>query len=370
MRVVGVRLLVVAGLWVSVTMLGAPAGAHHSVTFTDCDDPNTTPEPTTSPAAPDPPTPEPTASPEPMACTPESGSVLRETVTLAFEVTADSLRPISQVDVYILSEDGGVPSPKNGGPIKTYSFSEEDAVEGRAFTIVWDTRLQTPYNGSYTVRVTANTHNHAADGEGVASAERLDLRVDNPPVRPKPPRATEFSTEALALEWEPAIEDDIVSYTLYRAAVPPEDLDSSEVPESSFQPVRTTTNTLTIDDPPPGVYRYAVQSVRRSVVDPELGIGSTLSLPSTLVRIPTDQAERPQVTSTQPTLPGPVPQAAPPPDDTYSRYLPYGLPEGSSSGGPAEERPAEPSDLRMRLTPVAIGMLLLSAALAAFRMPF
>lgn len=368
------RVLMAVAVYTAVSLAGPPAAAHHSITFIDCpdSDPAATsqPSPSPTPEASSAPQPTPTPSPSASKCTPAPGSVLREQFTLRFHVRADSVRPIEQVDVFILSEESSIPSPNNGGPVATFFYREEDAESERTLDVPWDTRTLTPFNGSYTVRATARTYRHTPDEEQVVTAERQHLRVDNTPMMPHIPRLTEQSSNGLVLEWEAGREPDIISYTLYRAATAADGIPPSE---AEFQPIRTTTNSIAVDKPGPGTYVYAIRNVRRSVVTPEEGIGSVLSQPSAPVRIEHEASSPPEGGQRPPPNANRFAPFSPRPntdDGGFSRYLPFRDSDSPLLAKPVEEAPQEPSDLRRGLMPVAVGMFLFSACLAVLRMPY
>lgn len=385
---VALRVLGVVGMWAALSFAGPAAQAHHSIVLTECAQQPT--QPPSSPAPSGEPSPTPSETPPPDNCIPASGSRLTGTVNLAFEVRANASRPIRQVDLYILSSEEGVPSPNDRQPVLSRQFpNSSQAPSSQTFSFAWDTASLTPYNGTYKILVTAQTHGPHPDGNGstTQAAERRDLHVDNPPSPVAAPRVVATSAEAVSVEWDPASEPDVLSYALYRAVT-----ESAETPPDygQFTQVHTVSET-SVRDPvgEEGVYWYTVIVTRRSVVTPETGISSAPSPISSAATVkkatPTDAPKKddkkddgktgrvvpfkPRVVSRLPrlTLPRSGSGVPPVPDAPFSAVLPYDVPEGGELED-QEEPGAE--DPRGPVLPVAVGAFLVSSALALGRMPY
>lgn len=378
------RILGVVGVWAAVSFVGPSADAHHTIVFTPCSD-SSTPPPSSTPGPS--PTPSPEPSPTPQNCVPDSGSRLTGTLNVQFEVRATSSRPISSVKAYIESQEEGVPKPKNGAPFLSVSYSRSQQVGARAFQFAWDTLTDTPHNGSYKLRVVASAFSNSLGGSEVHTQEatRRDLLVDNPPVGIAAARIVAKTATSVSVEWDPAVEPDVLRYTLYRAMTQ----NPEEVPEySAFTEVASLSATNLRDAvQEEGFYWYTVIVTRRSVVTPETGISSVPSPISAAAEVKEAEKSdddgggsggpkatpvpfRPRVVSKLPslTLPRVAPRGAPAvPDAPFSAVLPYDVPEG----GEDIPEPSEPgSDPRGPVLPVAVGAFLVSSALALGRMPY
>lgn len=312
-------------------------------------------------------------------------------MTVQFEVHATSSRPLASVRAYIDSQDEGIPAPRNGNPFVNVSFSRSQEVASRTFQFAWNTVTDTPYNGAYRLRVVARAYSSFAGAETHAQeATRRDLLVDNPPAAIAAPRIIKATSQAVALEWDPAAEPDVQSYTVYRART-----DSGEAapPYTAFTEI-TTLQATNLNDAVDGkgYYWYTVIVTRRSVVTPESGISSGPSPISSAAEVKaaskpdgdgkapggggagepkaTPAPIRPRVISRLPSLTLPrSPTRTPPPvpDAPFSAVLPYDVPEG----GEEIPEPSEPGgDPRGPVLPVAVGAFLVSSALALGRMPY
>ncbi|MGH2760739.1 MAG: hypothetical protein ACRDKJ_14405 [Actinomycetota bacterium] len=377
------RVLAVVGVWAGASFFGPSAQAHHVISFHACSDAEPSPTPTGSPSA------SPTPTPGPQACVPAEGSKLTGVVNLSFEVVADSARPIKRVDLFILSEEDGIPSPNDRAPVDSWSFAQDDRVARQTFRYTWDTTALTPYNGRYKVQVVASTYNssHPSQGSSPACtqdrcvAERRDLRVDNQPMTPAAPRIVAKTGTTVSVEWDKAPEPDVLSYQLYRTKTS----SPEKVPVlAEFKEVASV-STLSVRDEvkSEGVYWYVLIVTRRSVVTPEQGVRSAPSPISKAAEVKVVDEDddgpggggapaptfQPRVVSRLPRLTVGSGALRPPPvpDAPFSAVLPYDLPEG------AEEVPAEDPGVgepRGPVLPVAVGAFLVSSALALGRMPY
>jgi hypothetical protein len=375
--------MAVIGVWAGVSFFGPSADAHHVISFHACGGPE--PSPTGTPSA------SPTPTPGPEACVPAEGSRLTGVVNLSFEVVADQARPIKRVDLFILSEEDGIPSPNDRAPVDTWAFNDQnDAPARQTFRYTWDTNVLTPHNGRYKVQVVASTYNssHPSQGSSPACtqdrcvAERRDLRVDNQPQTPAAPRIVAKTGTTVSVEWDKAPEPDVLSYQLYRTKTS----SPEKVPTyAEFKEVASV-STLSVRDEvkSDGVYWYALIVTRRSAVNPEKGVSSNpspISKAAEVKAVEEDDDDRPggggapaptfqpRVVSRLPRLTVGTGSLRPPPvpDAPFSAVLPYDLPEG------AEEVPQEDpgvTDPRGPVLPVAVGAFLVSSALALGRMPY
>lgn len=375
------------------------ASSHHQVTFTECTpdedegDQEESPEPTVTPLPASAP---PTATPGPDVpdnCTPAEESIIRGERTLRFEVDAGTIGEIRDVRAFLDSEDDDIESP--GQVVIECSRPDQAPAEGGCqypdgepegvFTFPWDSNVVTPHNGAYTFRGWALSEPHAPDPESeedprIAEARRQRLLVDNPPVDLGAPSIIVATENSITLEWDPAPEPDLLSYTVYRAVT----ADSDTKPKAAdFEAVASTTKAALRDEiDEPAAYWYRVRSTRRSVVTPDDGISSALSPTSGpgevvgLKATPPPEGEEPLI-ETQPRSPIVVPRSPgrppPVPDAPFSAYLPFeatDLPESDDSDTVEEVEEPGQEDPRAPFLPMAVGAFLVSSALAVGRMPF
>lgn len=380
------RVCAVVGVLAAVSFASPSANAHHSITLTSC-----TPPPPESAPPTESPTSPPNPQPEPNNCVPDEGSRLVGTRNLQFHVRANSSRPIQQVDMYLLSEEEGVPSPNERGPVLSEKYpNQNQAPAAKTYQFQWNTVALTPYNGRYKILVIASTHGPHPETSRVITAERRDLRVDNPPQPIVAPRIVTKTETTVTVEWDKALEPDVLSYTLYRA---PSKNAKTRPQIGAFKPILTTSALATRDSVPKGVYWYAVHVTRRSVVTPQTGISSpvsAMSQPASVTGVQQSPSGStggkkpatggggkgttyvPRVFSRLPRLTAPSFSASRPPpvpDAPFSAYLPYDVPEGGEEV--IENAPQETgSDPRAPVLPVAVGAFLVSSALALGRMPY
>ena len=379
------RILAVVGVLAGVSFVGPSAHADHIVIeATPCASEPTPPpgEPSASP------TPEPTPAPQPQNCIPASGSRLTGTMTLQFSVrVGNSGGPLSSVNMFIESQEEGVPNAKDVWAGRTYTRQQN--VRSDTFDVPWDTVTTTPYNGEYRIRVVASVYSSTVPLTSAHSREATwrGLLVDNPPVGIAAARIVAKTPTSVSVEWDAAVEPDVKSYTLYRAMT---DSADKVPPYSAFTEVAKLTATNLKDAvQEEGFYWYTVIVTRRSVVTPEIGISSVPSPISAAAEV--EEAEeqdeedagagavetqatpvpfKPRVVSRLPslTLPRVAPRGAPAvPDAPFSAVLPYDVPEG----GEDIPEPSEPgADPRGPVLPVAVGAFLVSSALALGRMPY
>lgn len=369
----GLRGLAVLATLSAGLLLGPAAGAEPQVSFVDC------------PA--DGPSPSPTPTPSPSSCTPAEGSVVRGEVPIVFDVSTEALEDLVEVTVSVVTQDPNAPSADN--PVRVWR--DEEGLEQERFEYSWDSATIPGYNGRYKVVVEATSE---GVGGGTSSAERVDLRVDNPPQTPAAPRVTGVTDEGVRVKWSAAPEPDVLHYTLYRARTESADVAPQD---SDFKAVVVTEKTALLDEVGnPGAYWYKLEVTRRSIVTDD-GITSARSDRSEEPGVYVSPTPTPAPTSPpgdddggggvvepdpRPRLtPRPLPRAQrsgpPQPSDApFSDTLPYDLPEDGSGGGGAdadlaqgtEER--EPGDGQQGPLPaVAIGTFLVSAALALGRLP-
>lgn len=276
----------------------------------------------------------------------------------------------------ILSESDGVPSPGSpspGDPVKVWQFPENSGVRSQTFRFEWDTNELTPYNGRYRIIYRARTRVPNSGTQVV----REGVFVDNPPRQPAPPVVRSSGNKTFNVEWRPAGEPDLISYTLYRARTN----SASEQPkDSAFQVVGTqkgVTKTDQVTDP--GAYWYKIQSTRRSFVTAQ-GIGSVLSrrsdeagiyaTPAPVITAGPAVRSRPGTISSGGSIaaarPRPGALSRNLPDAPFSTVLDYGDSDkedgsqsaaeiGGDSGGSSVD------ETRRKVLPIAIGVFMVAA---------
>jgi hypothetical protein len=381
------RVLAAVGVWAAISFVAPSARADHvQIIWTSCGaqpTPSGSPSPSSSPAS------TPASSSTPQNCVPSEGSRITGTQTIRFEVRATSDRPLRQVDLFIESQEEGIPHANANAdgqaqPVLSKSYPDRNnAPASEIFTFGWDSVNLTKYNGSYKLRVVAIAWGVRPDGRDshVLTSQRRDLRVDNPPKAVAAPRIVAKTADTISVEWDKATEPDVLSYRLYRATTekadkPPAYNAFKEVASGPENSKRDTVG----DD---GTYWYTVIVTRRSVVTPQAGISSPPSAISKAAAV-TDRAEdkktgpgstgrvqpRARVVSRLPnlTLPSVNSRAPPVPDAPFSAFLPYDVPEGGENLPDAQEPGG--GDPRGPVLPVAVGAFLVSSALALGRMPY
>lgn len=360
---------VASGAW----LLGAePAAAAHSISFADCP----------AGGSPTPPPSEPPASPSP-APSPAVSCVVSGVRTITFTVTGSQVQPIQAVDLRIVSDTPGVPSP-SGFPV-TYPECEDKTSCTASYT--WDTATKTPYNGTYHFRVTAATNQHTTFKDSKAIA------VDNPPQTPGKPAIVVTTASGVSLRWDEAPEPDTTGFVLERAQT----ANKSTIPnDASFAPLVVTRETRALDDKvSKGVtYWYRLRSARKSVVSPNgqivsaagpasapAQVGAAAATPKPGTTGTTTQGgkkaplNRRQISRLRLRSLGPAPlrRPAPVPDAPYSAVLPYdpndAIEEPEALGQAGFDVPEEGADPRGPVLPAAVGAFLVSAALAVGRLP-
>ncbi len=320
---------------------------------------------------------------------PKEGSRITGNQTIRFEVRASSDRPLRQVDLYIESQEEGIPHANANAdgqaqPVLSKSYPDRNAAPpSEVFTFVWDSVNLTRYNGSYKLRVVAIAWGVRPDGRDshVLTSQRRDLRVDNPPKAIAAPRIVAKTADTVSVEWDEATEPDVLAYTLYRATSSKADKPPAygEFEEVAKTPERTVRDKVKGD----GIFWYSVIVTRRSVVTPQAGISSPpspISKAAVVDAAAKDEADggpnttgrvqpRARVVSRLPnlTLPSVSSRVPPVPDAPFSAFLPYDVPEGGSA--PEQSEPGA-GDPRGPILPVAVGAFLVSSALALGRMPY
>jgi hypothetical protein len=292
---------------------------------------------------------------------------------LRFDIE-DNGSTINDVKLSILSQEKGIPSANGGRPVATW-FPDDGQ---RTFWYGWSSVGLTPYNGRYKVVVTSTA---SSPSSHTASAERVDLRVDNPPNTVAAPKIVAKTVGGVTISWRKAVEPDVLSYSVYRASSK-----STKTPSySAFRKVGVTHVPSFRDTGlESGNHWYAVRVTRRSVVTPEVGISSAMSAVSrhaTVVSLDRPDAKKPGGSAagsshsqplpplSLPHLPGAVGGALP--DGSFVWKLPYGdVPEIPGRQVPVSTPTSGPVDPRGPVLPVAVGMFLVSSALAVGRMPY
>lgn len=381
-----IRILAIVGVVAVGAFVGAPSSADHTVDFTDCaDEPSNTPVPTLTPPPVEggEPTPEPApgATPPPQNCVPDEGERIWGARTLQFTVDENS-SDVDKVSLSILSQEESIPSANEGKPLTTWA-----GADSTPFQFEWVSNEATPYNGIYKLVVTAHARRRTLQSEHNASAERVNLRVDNAPQPLAPPKVIATTIGSVTLEWQRAPEPDVTAYTIYRATT-----ESTSVRPAyrDFKQVGITEGPAFRDSTvQPGVHWYSVRVTRRSVVTPDVGISSPASLMSGPAEVASPQAPKPDgkggggagtssddapirnIYRRPQTVRTPSVRARALPDAPFAYKLPYDTPEERADFGAVEEGADEgPADPRGAVLPVAVGMFLVSSALAVGRMPY
>jgi hypothetical protein len=382
---IGLRVVAVVGVVAASSFTTIGVRANHVITFTECNDgPSPEPSPSSPPLTPaptEPPfdddqTPPPSASPTPppQNCMPAAGARIVGSRTLQFSVE-DSNDELRSVRLSIISEEESVPSANQGQPLTTWTPNEQE----RTFRYQWNSLEATKYNGRYKIVVAAEAQRPFASRPHTTTAERIDLRVDNPPAAVGAPKILARTLTSVTLEWPKALEPDVTAYTVYRATTK----NRERPPYSAFKEIGHTTGPAYRDSTvKAGFHWYAVKVTRRSVVTPEQGISSPVSPISAVAEVssPTPEPKKNGAgggggRTTQ--RPIPFRQLAPPrprsvlssvPDAPFAYKLPY---DGEQAlDAPLDGSATEGTDPRGAVLPVAVGMFLVSSALAVGRMPY
>jgi hypothetical protein len=382
------RVIAVVGIVAGTTFaFGTTSRANHVIEFTECSDAQQSPgpEPTLTPppvdgGEPTPP-PGPESTPAPQNCMPAQGDRIWGGRKLQFTINEGSYN-VTNVTLSILSSEENIPSANEGQPVATWG--EADVDEETPLTFDWNSFQATPYNGIYKIVATANAKRVTfGQRDHTATAQRVNLRVDNAPNPVQPPKVIATTLGSVTIEWPRATEPDVTAYTVYRAtseskSVRPSYADFKQVGITSGNAYRDSTVQ-------PGIYWYAVRVTRRSVVTPEVGISSPVSNMSGAAEVqspkaPPKKTDGKGVEDDPPTRYIPrYRQLAPPRPRTVARALPdapfaYKLPyddEAKADFGAVETGVDEgPTDPRGAVLPVAVGMFLVSSALAVGRMPY
>lgn len=383
------RIAAVVGVLAASTFAATASSADHVISFTECTQaspaaPTFTPPPVEGEETPPP---QPEATPPPQNCMPADGERIWGTRTLRFEVDENS-STVDRVTLSILSQEDGIPSAHGG-----QAFEVPPNGDTTNYNFQWNSQEATPYNGIYKVRVVAYGRTGGLrPREHTASRERANLAVDNAPRTPAAPKVLSATVGSVTLEWQRAVEPDVTAYTVYRATT-----ESKNVrPEyASFKQIGLTTGPAFRDSTvQPGVNWYVIRVTRRSVVTAEQGISSSLSPMSSPAEVssPTtkpndpkgdgsgdgkvdDNDDRPTrrfipYRQLAPARPRAVARAVP--EAPFAYKLPYDDEPGAGDFGAVEEGVGEggATDPRGPVLPVAVGMFLVSSALAVGRMPY
>ncbi len=378
------RVVAVVGVVVASSFAGTAGLANHAIIFTDCPTsapapsptaPGLTPPPNDPPAGEQTPLAEPTPTPPPQNCMPPAGDRIFGSRTIQFTIDDNNDR-LRSVRLSILSEEQNIPSANQGNPVASWTPGNEE----RTFSYQWNSLEATPYNGSYKVVVAADASRPLATQQHATSAERNSLRVDNPPQTVSAPTILAKTFASVTLEWPAAPELDVTAYTIYRATTK----DGSTVPPySALAQVGVTTGPAFRDSAvQPGYHWYAIKVTRRSIVTPDTGISSPISAISAPAEVKSlkeiekkaDEGKKPAprrfVPFRQLAPARPVSRLSAVADAPFKYKLPYDS-DQALDDVPLEE-PAEQgaTDPRGPVLPVAVGMFLVSSALAVGRMPY
>jgi hypothetical protein len=375
------RVAAVIGIIAATTFHALPSDANHEIMFSECDDdspspspdgePELTPPPTEPPEDDQTPPPEAERTPPPQDCMPPEGDRIWGMRALRFSVD-EGIRPTREARLYILSNEKGLPSANEGNALASWTGPEE------TYSFNWDSVGATPRNGKYKIRVEVESEEPHAGGSATIAQERVDMRVDNPPSAVGRPRILATTIGSVTIEWPAAKEPDTTGYTIYRATT---NSKSKRPPYSAFRQVGQTTGPAFRNATPPGVHWYTVRVTRRSIITPNTGISSPLSSISGPAEVKSLQQIEKAADDGKPAPQRFIPfrQLAPPrpsgaltglPDAPFAYKLPYGK-QKPANFGTADEGSEEPGgDPRGAVLPLAVGMFLVSSALAVGRMPY
>ena len=380
------KIAAVVGIVAASALVGAPLSAVPKIALTDCATATPPPNPTAPPLTPpptDPPTgqptppPNPTPTPAPQNCMPPSGDRIFDTRLLRFDVTPDSGYNLTTVTLSILNDEKNVPPANKGQPVATWHPDKDT----HSFGYAWNSIEATPYNGKYKVYVTASETNRLTGKVQNSNATRSNLRVDNPPAQLGTPRIIATTVGSVTLEWDPATEPDVISYSVYRATT------KSSSPKPGYddlEPIGLANGAAYRDTTvKPGFHWYATSVTRRSVVTPDTGITSILSPISSAAEVKSlKQVQKEEDNGTAPKRVIAYRDLAPPrprsvlasvPDAPFAYKLPYNGNTPAAKGGNAVEGSSTEAgavDPRGAVLPVAVGLFLVSSALAVGRMPY
>jgi hypothetical protein len=383
-----VRVLAAVGVVTAVALFGAPLDAHHTIDFnshncatatpTPDEEPDLTPPPTEPPSDEEGPPADEEPTPAPQNCMPSDGERIWGTRSIRFTVTTTASHPLKRVSLYILSQEERIPSAANGEDLLDATFSNDDDIRTYDTPFQWNSREITPYNGKYKIRVEAETYPSVVSSGHTSAAERLNLRVDNPPLSVDPPKIVATTVGSVTMDWKAATEPDLLSYTVYRA----DTKDTKRPPYSAFKPIGISTGPSYRDGSvKPGTHWYSVKVTRRSIVTPDSGISSALSAmssPATVKSLAEVEKEnddgktiRRPLTFRELNPPRASSRLSGVSDAPFAYKLPYdadsAVPEGETVPGDRAEGGGDP---RGPVLPVAVGMFLVSSALAVGRMPY
>jgi hypothetical protein len=378
------RAFAAAGVVAAVAFLGAPLDARHTIDFEtyDCssstpdEEPDLTPPPTEPPDGGEAPPSDQERTPSPQDCMPAEGDRIWGTRSVRFR-TSTSGESLRRVAFYILSLEETIPSPNEGRPLIEELYPRDMDITSYNVPFEWDSRELTPFNGKYKIRVEVESYspNPLSNEIHSAAKERLNLNVDNAPLSVTAPTVVATTQSSATITWSTAVEPDKLSYTVYRA-------EGSKKPAyGAFKAIGVSQGEGFRDATvKPGSHWYAVKVTRRSVVTPDTGISSALSPISdaAVVRTPTQVKEEEEdgkkvlrkIPFRNLAPPRPSSRLAGVADAPFAYKLPYddddAVPEAFGSGSSSEGG----SDPRGPVLPVAVGMFLVSSALAVGRMPY
>jgi hypothetical protein len=381
------RAVAAAGIVAAVASMGAPAQAHHEIDFEsyECDvqatpdvEPDLTPPPTEPPDGQEAPPEGEQPTPAPQNCMPAEAERIWGTRLIRFSTSTDGARPIQRVALFILSQEESIPSPNDGEPVVEETFARAEDVRAYDTPFSWDSRQLTPYNGKYKIRVEVDTYPAFTGSEPHRAArERLNLRVDNAPLSVDAPKVVATTVGSATMNWLGAEEPDVLTYQIYRATTK----SSTRPSYSAFKPVGVATTPGFRDGTvTPGTHWYAIKVTRRSIVTPDSGISSGLSAmsaPATVKSLEDLQKEsdkgkdyRRPIAFRDLSPPKPSSRLAGVADAPFAYKLPYDKDDavdGEAFEGSSSEGGGDP---RGPVLPVAVGMFLVSSALAVGRMPY
>jgi hypothetical protein len=231
--------------------------------------------------------------------TPKAGATVQGSQTIKVEASIPGLLGPSDVESVTVTIRPR-PGFKAGSPVSATQ-------EGGNFTMAWDTRGSTPYNGGYDIEATAKAPPGLLSGPQTYTAVVENVVVNNPPSAPTGVKSG-LESGAAVVRWNSNPEPDVTSYKVSRS-----------VDGGSFTHLASIEagKTLVYTDsaaPAGKKVKYQVAAVRRSAVND----GGLVSEPAESSEITIPGAE-PQQAGQAPGQPaasgqpaGPGPAVAPP----------------------------------------------------------
>jgi hypothetical protein len=219
--------------------------------------------------------------------TPKAGSTVQGSQTIKVQGSIPGLLTPTEVESITVTIRPR-PGFKAGSPVSATQ-------DGGDFTMAWDTRGSTPYNGGYDIEATAKAPGGLLSGPQTYSAVVENVIVNNPPSAPSGVKAG-LEAGAAVVRWSSNPEPDITSYKVSRS------IDGGSF--SHLASVDAGKALVYTDSAPPAgkKVKYQVAAVRRSAVSD----GGLVSEPSesSEVTIPGPETQQPGQAAGQPAADG------------------------------------------------------------------